>query len=200
MDSDSVPGYKKHKKVPYTATRSDGDPSTDKKESKNRKKRRGRPAKRQRRSPEDWDTTDTEEEEERELKMELKELGVKGLYEKESDSDISSSGVEEEVEEEKTERVQEKPIECEVIVKTAEEISDEDESDEADEKEEVFPKKCNLCCENFNDKQSMIEHIRNKHIVKSNKNSEGTKPKFEIIRQKPSKCLDVILEETAKRK
>ena len=186
--------------MPYKAIRSDGDPSTDKRESKNRTKRRGRPVKRQRRSREDLDTTDTDEEEERELKMELKELGVKGLYEKESDSDTSSSAVEEKVEEEKIERVQERPIECEVIVKSAEEISDEDESDEACETEEVFPKKCNLCCKNFNDKQSMIEHIRNKHIVKSSKTSKGIKPKFEIIRQKPSKCLDVILEETAKRK
>lgn len=186
--------------MPNKAISPDGDPCTDKRESKSRKKRRGRPVKRQRRSQEDWGTTDSDEEEERELKMELKELGVKGVYEKESDSDNSSSAVEEKVEEEKIERVKERPIECEVIVNTAEEISDEDESDEAGQTEEVFPKKCNLCCENFNDKKSMIEHIRNKHIVKSSKTPEGIKPKFEIIRQKPSKCLDVILEETAKRK
>ena len=193
-----MPGYKKHRKVTYIATSSDAVSSFDKREPRKRKKRRGRPPKRPR-SREDWDKTDTEdEEEERELKKELKELGVKGIYQEENDSDISSSAVEEKIEGEKIERVRENPIECEVVVKTTNEFSDEDEVTEAHAKE-VFPKKCNLCCEEKNDKLSMIEHIRNKHILKSSDKSESTKPKFEIIRQKPSKCLDIIREEAAKR-
>ena len=197
LDAHSIPGYKKHKKIPVVASSSDADSNFDIKESRKRRKRRGRPLKRSKKSKDEWNETDTEEDEV-ELKQELKELGVKEVVKDGKDSDVSRSNMDyEDTTSDSTETENERTVEFDEVAKTIEKVLDKEGKMEQ-MKDEVFPKKCNLCCEEFSDKLTMIEHIRNKHISKSSRKSESTKPRFEIIRQQPSKCLEIIREETSK--
>ena len=131
------------------------------------------------------------------MKKELQELGVKEDKE-ESDTDNSNSNIESDATRTNQEQcVKLKPLECEVIVRSVERESGDEGKEEVGERE-IFPKKCGICGEEFSDKLAIVEHIRNNHITKTYTKSESTKPKFEIIRQKTSKCLDIIREETEK--
>ena len=195
FDTHSIPGYKRHTKAPFTASSSDPDSSFDNQSPRKRKKRRhARPAKRVRRNGEEMDQTDTEDEEE-ELKKELTELGIKQIPSNETISEQPESSIDE-VEVDQDEQATNEPIKNDAVEKTIEKLLSK-ENEEQSTKTEVFPKKCNLCCDELNDKSAMINHIRNKHIVRSIKKPESSTPKFEIIRQKPSKCLNVIREETS---
>ena len=192
LDTHSIPGYKKHKKLPHAGSSSDADSSFDNQERRKHRKRRGRPptTKRRRNS---WDETDSEEEE-RELKNELKELGVEHL------NVDRSNKVTKDIEEvnDETEEVKDKSVVNDVIAKTIANVLDRNNSDNSNQKDDVFPKKCNLCTEIITEKSLMIDHIRLMHLLKTRKNSAISKPKFEVIRQKPSKCLKIIREETSK--
>ena len=97
-----------------------------------------------------------------------------------------------------TEEVKDKSVVNDVIAKTIANVLDRNNSDNSNQKDDVFPKKCNLCTEIITEKSLMIDHIRLMHLLKTRKNSATSKPKFEVIRQKPSKCLKIIREEISK--
>ena len=187
-----------HKKVSCVGSSSDADTSFSNNRTRKRRKRRGRPLKRPKRCREDWNQSDTEEEAE-ELKKELKELRSQTVVEEDNECNASNHAAsEEEIEVKEELSKKEKPLECDLVLKTIEKILGKEGEDTRKNTCDIFPKKCNLCCDIFDDKFSMIDHIRNKHILKSCKATESTKRKFEIIRQKPSKCLEIINEENSK--
>ena len=129
------------------------------------------------------------------MKKELTELVIKQIPSNETISEQLESSIDE-VEVDQDEQVTNEPIKNDMVEKTIEKLLSK-ENEEQSTKTEVFPKKCNLCCDELNDKSAMINHIRNKHIVRSIKKTESSRPKFEIIRQRPSKCLNVIREDTS---
>ena len=200
LDAHSIPGYNKHKKLPHASSSSDAETSFDNNDRRKHRKRRGRPITRNKRIADNCDETESDEEE-KELKNELKELGVQQTVETEKESDASNFAYNDKNLTEKTltdinEEEKETPVISDVIAKTIEKVLDRSEN--SNQKEEVFPKKCNLCCEVLKDKLIMIDHIRKMHMLKTGKKLDASKPKFEVIRQKPSKCLKIIREETSK--
>ena len=196
LDAHSIPGYKRHRKLPQAGSSSDADSSFDLKERRKQRKRRGNIQARKKRSRNSWEDTDSEDEE-KELKMELKELGVPPDVIDESEID-NSSNHEKELNNKNQRDEQKMPIINDVIAKTIEKVLEKNFSENSNDNCDVFPKKCSLCSEILSDKLLMIEHIRNMHMLKTRKITEKPKPKFEIIRQKTSKCLDIVREEIPK--